>query len=130
VINSRATGGAWVGLHSGYQPGVWRRLAEAVGAQDVGLTASARGAVAMKYFTANDAKNQFGRLLDQSRAEPVLVVKHGRPVAVVLSYEEYERVEELERAYWAAKAGAADAEGYLGAAETEALIDRRLALRD
>jgi prevent-host-death family protein len=84
----------------------------------------------MKYFTAKDAKNQFGRLLDQSRAEPVLVVKHGRPVAVVLSYEECERVEELERAYWAAKAGAADAEGYLGAAETEALIDRRLALRD
>jgi hypothetical protein len=33
---------------------------------------------AMKYFTAKDAKNQFGRLLDQSRVEPVLVVKHGQ----------------------------------------------------
>ena len=85
---------------------------------------------AMKYFTAKDAKNQFGRLLDQSRAEPVLVVKHGRPVAVLVSYEEYERVEALERAYWAAKAGAADRDGYLGAPESEALIGARLALQD
>jgi antitoxin Phd len=84
----------------------------------------------MKYFTAKDAKNQFGRLLDQSRTEPVLVVKHGRPAAVVLSYEEYERVEALERAYWAAEARAAESDGYLGAAESEALINGRLALRD
>jgi prevent-host-death family protein len=85
---------------------------------------------AMKYFTAKDAKNQFGRLLDQSRVEPVLVVKHGRPVAVLVSFEEYERVEALERAYWAGKAGAAERDGYLGISETEALIDTRLALQD
>jgi antitoxin Phd len=84
----------------------------------------------MKYFTAKDAKNQFGRLLDQSRAEPVMVVKHGRPAAVLLSYEEYERVEALERAYWAGKAGAAEQERYLGAAESDALLERRLLGRD
>ena len=84
----------------------------------------------MKYFTAKDAKNQFGRLLDSARGEPVMVVKHGRPVAVLLSYEEYERVETLERAYWADKAGAAEQEGYLGPAESEALLAGRLALSD
>jgi hypothetical protein len=46
------------------------------------------------------------------------------------SYEEYERVEALERAYWADKAGAAEQEGYLGARETETLLNGRRALRD
>jgi hypothetical protein len=47
-----------------------------------------------------------------------------------VSFEEYERVEALERAYWAGKAGAAERDGYLGISETEALIDTRLALQD
>ena len=84
----------------------------------------------MKYFTAKDAKNQFGRLIDCARSEPVMVAKHGRPVAVLLSYEEYERVEALERAYWADKAGIAEQEGYLGPRESEALLNGRLALPD
>ena len=31
-----------------------------------------------------------GLLIDTARAEPVMIEKHGRPVAVVLSVEEYE----------------------------------------
>jgi len=46
----------------------------------------------MKKFTAKDAKNGFGRLIDIARAEPVTIEKHGRPVVVVLSVEEYERL--------------------------------------
>jgi len=46
----------------------------------------------MKFMPAKDAKNSFGRLLDTARAEPVTVEKHGRPVVVVLSVEEYERL--------------------------------------
>lgn len=84
----------------------------------------------MRYFTARDAKNQFGRLLDTARREPVLVSKHGRPVAVVLSYEEYERLDELEKAYWTGRADAADAEGYLGRRESEALLEGRLEAGD
>lgn len=80
----------------------------------------------MRYFTAKDAKNQFGRMLDAAQREPVLVSKHGRPVAIVLSYEEYERLDELEKAFWAGKAGAADAEGYLGRRESERLLNGRL----
>ncbi len=34
--------------------------------------------------------------LDLARAEPVVVAKHGRPVIVVLSVEEYERLKGLE----------------------------------
>lgn len=46
----------------------------------------------MKTMSAKDAKNAFGSLLDTARAEPVTIEKHGRPVVVVLSVEEYERL--------------------------------------
>jgi len=49
----------------------------------------------MKHMSAKDAKNGFGLLLDTARAEPVIVEKHGRAVVVVLSVEEYERLQEL-----------------------------------
>jgi prevent-host-death family protein len=46
----------------------------------------------MKVMPARKAKNAFGLLIDTARAEPVTIEKHGRPVAVVLSIEEYERL--------------------------------------
>ncbi|MEW5424105.1 type II toxin-antitoxin system Phd/YefM family antitoxin [Amorphus sp. 3PC139-8] len=46
----------------------------------------------MKTMSAKEAKNGFGLLLDTARAEPVTIEKHGRPVAVVLSTEAYERL--------------------------------------
>ena len=50
----------------------------------------------MQRMSARDAKNSFGRLIDTARAEPVAVEKHGRPVVVVLSIEEYERLASLK----------------------------------
>jgi prevent-host-death family protein len=41
-------------------------------------------------MSARDAKYSFGRLIDLAGSEPVIVEKHGRPVVVVLSVEEYE----------------------------------------
>ena len=52
----------------------------------------------MQTLSAKDAKYGFGRLIDLARAEPVEVTKHGRPVVVVLSVEEYERLKALESA--------------------------------
>lgn len=46
----------------------------------------------MQHIAARDAKNSFGRLIDLARAAPVSIDKHGRPVVVVLSVEEYERL--------------------------------------
>ena len=46
----------------------------------------------MKSMSAKEAKNGFGLLLDTARAEPVTIEKHGRPVVVVLSTEEYEKL--------------------------------------
>ena len=46
----------------------------------------------MNYFSATDAKNRFGELLEQARKEPVHVQKNGRDVAVVISPEEFARL--------------------------------------
>lgn len=52
----------------------------------------------METLSAKDAKYGFGRLIDLARAGPVAVAvaKHGRPVVVVLTVEEYERLKALE----------------------------------
>ena len=52
----------------------------------------------MQTLSAKDAKYGFGRLIDLARAEPITVTKHGRPVVVVLSAEEYEQLKALESA--------------------------------
>ncbi|MGC3938749.1 type II toxin-antitoxin system Phd/YefM family antitoxin [Roseobacter sp. EG26] len=46
----------------------------------------------MKTLSAREAKNRFGYLIDTARQEPVSVEKHGRPVVVVLSIEDYLRL--------------------------------------
>ena len=76
----------------------------------------------MRAIAAKDAKNEFGRLLDTAQREPVTIERHGRPVAVVLSLEEYRRLEALEDAFWVARAEAAEKEGFLGTDEGEGLI--------
>lgn len=48
----------------------------------------------MRTMSAKDAKNSFGLLLDYARAAPVQVEKHGRPVVVVISVEEFQRLSE------------------------------------
>ena len=42
----------------------------------------------MQSVSAHDAKARFGQLMDTARREPVVIERHGRAVAVVLSKEE------------------------------------------
>lgn len=41
-------------------------------------------------MTSLAAQNQFGTLIDASQRQPVAVTRRGRPVAVVLSYADYQ----------------------------------------
>ena len=41
-------------------------------------------------ITSLVAQNQFGTLIDTSQRQPVVVTRRGRPVAVVMSYEDFE----------------------------------------
>jgi prevent-host-death family protein len=46
----------------------------------------------MKTFTATEAKNRFGELLDQSGNEPVEIHKNGRPFRVILDADEFRKL--------------------------------------
>jgi len=52
--------------------------------------------VVMRTLSAKEAKYEFGKLIDLARAAPVTVAKHGRPVVVVISVEEYERLSAVD----------------------------------
>ena len=84
----------------------------------------------MKTFAAREAKNEFGRLLDTARREPVTIEKKGRPVAVLLSIEDYERLAALEDAWWGARAEEAEREGFIGPEESERLLQDLLRAED
>ena len=43
----------------------------------------------MLTMTSLAAQSQFGMLIDTSQRQPVAVTRRGRPIAVVLSYEDY-----------------------------------------
>ena len=46
----------------------------------------------MKHFSATEAKNRFGELMEQSGSEPIAIQKNGRTFRIILSVDEYERV--------------------------------------
>ncbi|MFL5333084.1 MAG: type II toxin-antitoxin system prevent-host-death family antitoxin [Geminicoccaceae bacterium] len=50
----------------------------------------------MRAMSAKDAKNHFGELLLEAQKAPVTIEKNGRPVAVLLSFEEYEAAERMK----------------------------------
>ena len=58
----------------------------------------------MKSMSAKAVKSGFGLLLNTARARPVTIEKHGRPMIVILSTEEYERLLNLPDRNKAAKA--------------------------
>ena len=47
----------------------------------------------MASVTATDAKNRFGQMLEMARTEPVHIQKNGRDVGVLVSPEEFQRMQ-------------------------------------
>ena len=80
----------------------------------------------MKAASATEIKNHFGAFLDRSRSEPVAIQRTGRLVAVLLSWEEYERLTALEDAYWGQQAAAAEKKGYVGPETAMAFIRAKM----
>ena len=50
----------------------------------------------MRSMSAHDAKARFGQLLDTARSEPVMIEKHGRGVAVLVSKEEFDALQQVK----------------------------------
>ena len=60
--------------------------------------------------SATEVKIRFGEFMDKAQREPVTVEKTGRSYAVLLGYDEYQRLLALEDALWAAKADPGEGE--------------------
>jgi prevent-host-death family protein len=52
----------------------------------------------MRTFTAADAKNKFGEMVDTALSAPVAITKYDRPVLVVMAFEEFARLRALDGA--------------------------------
>lgn len=57
----------------------------------------------MQALTANEAKTQFGEMLMKVQRTPVQINKNGKPVAVMVSIEEFESIEQMKRQWLQAK---------------------------
>lgn len=51
----------------------------------------------MHSATAAEVAKNFGAFREQAQHEPVVVTQYGRPSVVILSAEEFERLQELDR---------------------------------
>lgn len=50
----------------------------------------------MHNVSVRDAQARFGQLLDTAKREPVVIERHGRAVAVVLSKEEFDELSAMK----------------------------------
>jgi len=73
----------------------------------------------MKEAAATEVKNKFGQILETVVSEPVTIEKKGRPVAVIVSISEYQRLTELEDRYWGERAQRALEGGLLSEDDTK-----------
>jgi antitoxin Phd len=80
----------------------------------------------MRTMSSLDAKARFGQLLDAAERAPVTVTRKGRPAAVVMSVEDYER---LRGAAWNRLSETMDAarKQAAGRGLTDELLDELLA---
>lgn len=53
----------------------------------------------MYSLSANEAKTQFGNVLLKTQSEPVQINKNGKPVAVIISVDEYASMDMLKRQF-------------------------------
>ncbi|MEA3507620.1 MAG: type II toxin-antitoxin system Phd/YefM family antitoxin [Synergistota bacterium] len=72
----------------------------------------------MKTASATEAKQNFGRILEESLTEPVIIKRSGRVSAVLLSHAEYERLQRIEDCYWITKAQEGKSSSFLSAEES------------
>jgi len=88
----------------------------------------------MSVFTAKEAKNRFGQLLDAAQREPVTITKNGRAVAMMLSASDDSMIAALEgfleERYWGERIADAERGGYIGVEESNRILCEALNAKD
>ena len=72
----------------------------------------------MTAVSAYVAKQNFGKIIDAARIDPVIIEKHGRESVVMISIERFREYQAMEDAYWIAKAEEGISSGFMGAEKT------------
>ncbi|MGX6959884.1 MAG: type II toxin-antitoxin system Phd/YefM family antitoxin [Rickettsia endosymbiont of Pentastiridius leporinus] len=80
----------------------------------------------MKNISSKEAQNHFGELMNQAIKAPVIINKYGKPAAVLISHEEYERFNQLEDMYWVMQAKNAAKGGFLSEEKSEEFLNEML----
>jgi len=88
----------------------------------------------MNTFTAKEAKNKFGQLLDNSQRAPVTITTNGRAVAMMLSLADEKMISAiedlLEAQYWGERIAEAEKSGYLSVEESNQVLEDSLNATD
>jgi prevent-host-death family protein len=80
----------------------------------------------MKSFAASDLKTRIGDMFMAAAKEPVQITKRGKEAYVLMSEEQFRRLEALEDALWAARAHEAIKSGFVGADKAETFLHELL----
>ncbi len=80
----------------------------------------------MNTVNATYAKQNFGACVADAATQPVIIEKSGRPAVVMISYEEFRRLNEMEDAMWLQRAQDAAVGGYLSTEESDDFMKKRL----
>ncbi|WP_395476601.1 type II toxin-antitoxin system Phd/YefM family antitoxin [Rickettsia endosymbiont of Pantilius tunicatus] len=80
----------------------------------------------MKNISSREAQNHFGELMIQVIKEPIIINRYGKPAAVLISHEEYEKFSQFEDMYWTIQAKNAAKEGFLSEKESEDFLNKIL----
>lgn len=77
----------------------------------------------MKTVNATQAKQSFGDLLNNAQHEPVVIQKHQKDFAILLSSSRYQELLEFEDRCLHGLALAAEEEGFIGTEAGKSLLD-------
>ena len=83
----------------------------------------------MRGTAATEAKNSFGHLIETAMSGPVAIEKKGRPVAVLISFAEYQRLTEIEDRHWGERALKALKDGFLTQKEMTSWLKVKLSAK-
>lgn len=92
---------------------------------DVYKNAKRKGII-MNTVNATYAKQNFGACVADAAKQPVVIEKSGRPAVVMISYEEFQRLNELDESMWLQRAQESAANGYLSADKSDEFMKKRL----
>jgi prevent-host-death family protein len=81
-------------------------------------------------ISVSEAQNNFDNLLELAQKNPVKIERNGRPVAVVISYRQFERMEAMVDTYLAHQAEEASKEGFLDQKQSEDFLAEMLNIKD